>query len=323
MHVPLTDIHPDLRRQAIWFRLTLPSFTRLTFRAARPVVGIIKGWHTRSLRCEQHYLPRPDRSRLRLCIYAPQKPAQGVPGILWMHGGGYALGTPEQSEIFIKRFVQEHGCVVAAPDYTLSIDAPYPAALEDCYAALLWLKRHGAEYGMRDDQIMVGGDSAGGGLTAALTLYARDRREVAIAFQMPIYPMIDDRMDTESARDNDAPAWDSKSNAAAWQLYLGDLFGTADVPPYAAPARASDLSGLPPACSYVGSVEPFYDETALYFDRLRESGVPVHFRVFDGCFHAFDMMCPRTGVAREAVAFLMDTFRYAAEHYFAAQPEGR
>ncbi len=152
------------------------------------------------------------------------------------------------------------GAVVVSPYYTLSVDKPYPAALDDCYVSLLWLKDNGERYGVRSDQIFIGGDSAGGGLTAALSLYARDKGEVNIAFQMPLYPMLDDRT-TVSSSDNMAPVWNEKSNENGWELYLGGLYGMADVPAYAAPARATDYSGLPPTCSFVGSVEPFLDET--------------------------------------------------------------
>ncbi|MDL2288194.1 alpha/beta hydrolase [Oscillospiraceae bacterium OttesenSCG-928-F05] len=220
----------------------------------------------------------------------------------------------------IGRFVGYSGCVVAAPEYRTSLDAPYPAALEDCYAALLWLKEHGSEYGMRDNQVMVGGDSAGGGLTAAITLYARDKGEVAIAFQMPLYPMIDDRMNTESATDNDAPLWDSRANDVAWRLYLGELFGKDTVPAYAAPARNTDFNGLPPALSFVGSVEPFRDEAIEYMKRLEAQGIPVGFKVFEGAFHAFDILAPGSSVGKEATAFLMEGFDYAAKHCFAEQP---
>jgi acetyl esterase/lipase len=241
-----------------------------------------------------------------------------VPGLLWIHGGGYLIGVPEQDDAYILRFVEASGCVVVSPDYTLALDKPYPAALEDCYQALLWLKQHGTEYGMRADQLFVGGDSAGGGLAAAISLYARDKGEVALAFQMLLYPMIDDRA-TGSSVDNNAPVWNSNDNDGAWQLYLRDAYRSDEVPMYAAPGRAEDCSGLPPAFSFVGSVEPFHDETVAFMDNLTRSGVPVHFRVFDGCFHAFDQMCSETKTAGEAVDFLMESFAYAKENYFAPQ----
>jgi acetyl esterase/lipase len=300
-------------------RFVIPKFTERIFRISASAITMMKGKCRSELKYEQIFIPRPDGSKLRLCIYSPLSPKINVPGLLWIHGGGYGLGTPEQDEAFIKRFVDASGCVVISPDYTLSIDKPYPAALDDCYAALLWLKENGGKYGARDDQLFVGGDSAGGGLAAAVSLYARDKGEVAIAFQMPLYPMIDDRMDTESATDNNAPLWNSKSNRIGWTLYLGDLFGKDDVPAYAAPARADDFSRLPPTCTYVGSVEPFRDETVAYIKKLRSNGVPVSFKIFEGCFHGFDLVCPKSNAAREAVGFLMDGFRYAAKNYYAGQ----
>ncbi len=322
MRVTLSMIRPELRAAGAVIRFFLPVFTRRTFRLAGVLVRFIKGRCRSRLRYEQRYIPRANGSALRLCVYSPLSPRPDVPGLLWLHSGGYALGAPEQEERLIRRFIEAGGCVVVAPDYRLSTDAPYPAALEDGYAALLWLKAHGGEYGVRADQLMVGGASAGGGLTAAVALYARDHGEAAVAFQMPLYPMLDDRMRTASMAGNDAPAWNARSNDAAWRLYLGPLFGGAQVPAYAAPARAEDLAGLPPACSFVGGVDPFRDETVAYFDRLRECGTAAEVRVFDGCFHGFDVICPRSRAAREAVGFLLDRFRYAAGHCFAQQPPG-
>ncbi|MCK9252181.1 MAG: alpha/beta hydrolase [Clostridiales bacterium] len=322
MHIDPAMIHPELRRAASLIRLLWPSFTERKYRFAKKANQKLKGRCRSPLTYEQKTIVRPDGSLLRLCIYSAQNPKSHVPGLLWLHGGGYALGTPEQDELFIQRFIAKSNCVVVSPDYRLSIDAPYPAALEDGYAALLWLKENGPSYGVRTDQLMVGGDSAGGGLAVALTLYARDKKEVAIAFQMPLYPMLDDRMATPSAADNDGPLWNSKSNEVSWRLYLGSLFRTDQVPVYAAPARCRDLTGLPPACTYVGSIEPFRDEVIDYFERLRAHGTDVHLNVFEGCFHGFDIVCAKTGIADAARDFLMSHFSYATEHYFAAQPDG-
>ncbi len=320
MHIDSTMIHPELRRAAALIRFFWPSFTERKYRLAKVANEKLKGKCRSPLAYEQTIITRQDNSQLRLCIYSPLQPREDVPGLLWLHGGGYALGTPEQDEQFIQRFIHASNCVVVAPDYRLSIDAPYPAALEDAYAALLWLKENGPASGVRTDQLMVGGDSAGGGLAVALTLLAQDQKEVAIAFQMPLYPMLDDRMNTLSATDNDGPLWNSKSNATSWRLYLGPLFQTDQVPIYAAPARCRDLTGLPPACSYVGSIEPFRDEVIDYFERLSATGTDVRLRVFDGCFHGFDIVCAKTAIARDAKDFLMTHFLYATEHYFTAQP---
>ena len=239
--------------------------------------------------------------------------------MLWLHGGGYAVGAAEMALISKAKQLVLQGAVVISPEYRLSVQAPYPAALHDCYDALLYMKNTAAELGVRSDQLFVGGESAGGGLAAALCLYARDLKEVNIAFQMPLYPMLDDRMQTELARDNNAPVWDSAANAQAWQLYLGELCG-GEVPPYAAPARATDYTGLPPAVTFVGDIEPFRDETIAYIENLRKAGVPAEIAVYPGCYHAFDMLAPTSQVARQAGEFFIAAYRHAAAHYFAAQP---
>lgn len=174
---------------------------------------------------------------------------------------------------------------------------------------------------MRRDKIFVGGNSAGGGMTAALTLYARDRGEVNIAFQMPLYPMLDDRP-TKTSKNNDAPVWNTKSNIAAWKLYLGDDYGTDMVSKYAAPARETDFSGLPPTLTFIGSIDPFLAETKSYVEALRAAGVPVEFRIFEGGFHSFDIYY-FANIAKEANKFIRDGFKYAAENFSAPQPEDK
>lgn len=314
------DVHPSLRVTGSLFNLFLPFFTGRKFRMANFALGALKGHHPRGLGYRQIYLTRDDGSSLRLCVYAPVHRHENGPGLLWLHGGGYALGVPEQDESFVRRFVDAGSSVVVVPDYRLSTEAPYPAALEDCRKALGWLKDHGREYGMRSDQIFVGGDSAGGGLAAALALYERDRKDVSIAFLMALYPMIDDRMNTPAAMNNTAPVWNSRSNNIGWKLYLGKLFETESVPSYAAPARAESLREMPPTCSYVGSIDPFRDDTVNYIKRLQADGVPACCRVFDGCFHGFDIVCPKSDVAQEATGFLMECFRSAMEHCSVEQP---
>ena len=275
----------------------------------------------KTLNFHERWTYREDQTQLRLCIFTPQEPINNIPGVLWLHGGGFALGYPEQAEKYAKQLISASPCVVVAPDYRRSVEAPYPAALEDSYTALMWMKDHAKELGVRDDQLMVGGDSAGGGLTAALTLFARDQGEVAIAFQMPLYPMVDDRMMSNSAMNNKMPVWDSKSNHSAWKVYLGDLFGSHNVPEYAAPARAKDYQNLPPAVTFVGDLEPFRDETVQYVENLRKAGIPVQFKVFKGCYHAFDQLNPKANVTREALTLLVEAYRYAVNHCFAEQKQ--
>jgi len=248
-------------------------------------------------------------------VAAKEAPTQ-TPGVLWIHGGGYATGMAEMA--YFSRplaLVKKYGAVVVCVSYRLSIEAPYPAALEDCHAALCWVKEHAAELGINDSQIMVGGESAGGGLTAALCMYARDKRSVNIAYQMPLYPMLDDR-DTESSRDNHAPIWNTKRNHAAWRLYLK---GLTEIPPYAAPARQTDYSNLPPAYTFVGDIEPFYCEMLTYIENLKAAGVEASVDVYPNWFHAYDMFFPFKTMAKQAIAKFEEQFCYAAEHYFAPQ----
>ena len=268
-------------------------------------------------------------------LLSPRETVSEATGILWLHGGGYFAGSKEM--VHASRavdLVKQFGAVVLAPGYRLSLFAPYPAALEDGYASLLYLKEHAAALedgyasllylkehaaalGVRSDQLMVGGESAGGGLCAAVCLRARDEGTVRVAFQMPLYPMLDDR-DTESSRDNHGRVWNTRRNHLAWKLYLR---GTDRVSPYAAPARAEDLADPPPAYSFVGDGEPFYAETVRYFARLRAAGVPAELDVYHTDMHAFDMMDPDAALSHRAA----ETFR---QHFAAAQqrfspPSGR
>ena len=239
-------------------------------------------------------------------------------GVLWLHGGGYAVGMKEMVHMsravgLVKRF----GAVVLAPGYRLSLQSPYPAAMEDCYTALLYLKEHAAALGVRPDQLMVGGESAGGGLCAAVCIRARDTGEVNVAFQMPLYPMLDDR-DTETSRDNHGRVWNTRRNHLAWRLYLRGTDRTR-LSPCAAPARLTDFAGLPPAYSFIADGEPFYAETVRYFDRLRAAGIPAELDIYHTDLHAFDMMRPRDAQSIAAAEAFERRFAAAQARYFAPQ----
>jgi len=270
---------------------------------------------------EKRNIPSPG-GEMKLLILRPtvnRKSQDQTPGILWIHGGGYVTGMAGM--IHMSRaidLVKKFGAVVVTPEYRLAGKAPYPAALEDCYGALRYLKDNAATLGCNRNRLMVGGESAGGGLTAALCMYARDRGEVNIAFQMPLYPMIDDR-DTDSSRDNHGISWNTKRNHAAWKLYLRNITG--EIPSYAAPARETNYRNLPPAYTFVGDQEAFYCETMTYIHRLREAGVTAHVDVYPTGFHAFDMLLPFRKISRQAVAAFEQQYLYAAEHYSAEQED--
>ncbi len=256
---------------------------------------------------------------MELLILCPvdRHPPEKTPGILWIHGGGYATGMPGM--IFASRalpLVKKYGAVVVTPAYRLSGEAPYPAALEDCYAALLYLKTNAQKLGCNPDQLMVGGESAGGGLTAALCMYARDKGTVKIAYQMPLYPMIDDR-DTVSSRHNYRFPWNTLFNHAAWKMYLSNAEPTA----YAAPARQTDYAGLPPAYTFVGRQEPFYCETMQYVKKLQKAGVPAKVDVYPTGVHAFDLLLPFRKISKQAAAAFEEQFLFAREYYLAKQGE--
>ena len=263
--------------------------------------------------------------RIRIRIIRPAgEPPEKSPGVLWIHGGGYQSGSSR--DVYVTRALSlavKFGAVVVSPDYRLSRKHPYPAGLHDCYAALLYMKEHAGELGIRDDQIMVGGESAGGGLAAALCMLAKDTGSVNIAFQMPLKKMGQAKTtarDTETSRDNHAPNWNTKRNHKAWKRYLRDAWGTDLVSPYAAPARREDVSGLPPCYTYVGAIEPFCRETVDYVERLKQVGIEAEADVYPDWFHAYDLLFPMKKISGEAIGRFEQHFAYAAAHYFAPQP---
>ena len=263
---------------------------------------------------------RTKNGKMKILIFKPKNRKKKVPGVLWIHGGGYMTGMAEMAYMTRAMDVVKIGAVVIAPSYTLSWKKPYPAALEDCYAALLYLKKHADELGVCSEQIFVGGESAGGGLTAAICMYARDKKEVNIAFQMPLYPMLDCE-DTESSKDNHGFVWNTRKNHAAWKVYLKELYGTKGVSPYASPSRQKDYRNLPPAYTFVCEGEPFYTETLTYVENLKKEGITAFVDIYPGRVHAFDINMPWHQISKKAIKTFRQHFLYAVEHYKAAQKE--
>src|ERR1700734_1153592 len=284
--MPSTDFHPDLRRVARFAPKTPIGPRTLTV-----------------IRRLSSVLPRgknPDgvealilRSGVGVRLHRPDGVGQSGAALLWIHGGGYVMGTAKQDDQLCRRFARELGVTVAAVDYRLGAADPPPAPLEDCYAALTWLAALPA---VDPARVAIGGASAGGGLAAALALLARDRGEVTPALQLLAYPMLDDRSASGPENPN-YRRWGPKSNRFGWAAYLGN----AD-PNIAVPARHEDLSGLPPAWIGVGTNDMFHDENLVYAERLTASGVPCQVEVVPGAFHGFDQIVPKAAVSQSFFA---------------------
>jgi acetyl esterase/lipase len=240
------------------------------------------------------------------------RPAGGQgpwPGVYHTHGGGMVMGTNRNAEE-IARWVDEAGVVAVSVEYRLAPEHPHPAPVEDCYAGLVWTAGHCGELGIDPARLIIAGASAGGGLAAGTALMARDRGGPALSHQILMCPMLDDRGVTPSSQELDGEGtWDRTSNLTGWTALLGDARGGPDVSPYAAPARAQDLTGLPAAFIDVGSAETFRDEAIDYAARLSRAGVPVEFHLWPGGFHGFEEMAPRTALARASLAARLSYIR--------------
>ncbi|GMA46036.1 alpha/beta hydrolase [Tetragenococcus muriaticus] len=319
MKVTNEMIHPELRTIGTVIRHSFHFKKEATFRRIQKLIKVSRRFLiSKNLQWKNYTTISAHNDQLKFSVAKSHAPKDNAVGVLWIHGGGYGVGVPEQDSGFAQNFIHAANCVVVLPDYRLSIDEPFPAALEDCYDTLVWMKEHAAELGIRSDQIFVGGNSAGGGLTAALSLLARDRGEVNIAFQMPLYPMLDDRMITSSSQNNDAPIWDTQANKVAWQMYLKKDYQKENVSSYAAPARAKNYRNLPPTYTFVGDIEPFFDETKMYINQLNKAGVKATMDSYPGCFHAFDQLS-QFNIARKATINFLGQFIFATRYYFAEQ----
>jgi acetyl esterase/lipase len=253
---------------------------------------------------EDRTVPGPEgAAEVPVRIYRPVGSTDTLPGLFWIHGGGYVLGNIQGEDFLMQHIVEAVGCIAVSVEYRLAPEHPFPAPVEDCYAALKWMSHHAAALGVDPTRIAVGGASAGGGLAAGLVLLARDRGEVAVAFQLLIYPMIDDRDATASSEAfADAPVWNRQDNRNGWRAYLGDDAGGANVSPYAAAARASDLSNLPPTYIAVGSHEVFLDEDVEYAQRLAHAGNFVELHVYPRAFHGWDVLAPTAAITQRFTA---------------------
>jgi len=261
-----------------------------------PPSRVLKELHVQNV-----FIPRQgNRTKLRLRIYQPKSVEATTPVLLWMHGGGYIMGKPEQDDSICAQFVQELGITVVSVDYRCAPKHPFPAGLDDCYSALKWIASQSQELNVNPKRIAIGGNSAGGGLAAALAQLAHDRKEIEPAFQLLVYPMLDDRtvLRTEIDDSNNV-TWTHSSNQYGWESYLGQKCGFEDIPAYSVPARRVDLSGLSPAWIGVGNLDIFHDEDITYAQRLKKFGVDCDLKVIPGAFHGFDVFDPQIPIVQE------------------------
>jgi acetyl esterase/lipase len=271
--------HPELRGTARW--LPRAPVGRWTLRPVRLLTGLIP-----SAPAEQVAVETVGPVTVR--IHRPAGRAGACPAMLWIHGGGFVIGSASQDDALCRHFADELGIVVAAVDYRLAPEARFPAPLDDCHDALVWLA---ARPYVDATRIAVGGASAGGGLAAALALAARDRGQVPLAFQLLTYPMLDDRTACRTGIDErHFRLWNNKANRFAWQAYTGLAPGSPGITGLAAPARCDDLSGLPPGWVGVGTLDLFHDEDLAYAERLGAAGVECAVVEVPGAFHGFDLV---------------------------------
>ncbi len=300
MSKEFSKIHPELQKVAktspkfnfnqknLWFMRFLMS---LMPKAKIPMDVFIK-----NIFC----LGEADTTKIRLRVYTKKSLTAPSPVLIWMHGGGYIVGKPEQDDGCCSQYVQELGITVISIDYRCAPEHPFPAGLDDAYAALTWVVANAHELGIDPNRIAIGGASAGGGLAAALAQLVLDRQEFKFVFQLLVYPMLDDKTVLRSdIDDSQNVTWTQKSNQFGWESYLGVPCGTQEIPEYAVPARRQDLKNLPPAWIGVGSLDVFHDEDIVYTKRLQASGVECQLEVIEGAFHGFDVFDARIRIVQE------------------------
>jgi acetyl esterase/lipase len=253
------------------------------------------------VKTSEHYATADDGVWIRMRWYTKEGAATG-PAVLFFHGGGYIFGHIDLFDGPVTRYVSTSGVPILSVEYRRAPEHPFPTPLEDAYAALRWLHGHADELGVAPDRIGVMGDSAGGGMAAALTILARERGGPKIARQILLMPMLDDRTTTPDPHIAPYLLWSYDDSITAWPALLGEAAGGPDVPATAAPARLEDATGLPPAYIEVGQLDVFRDEDTAYATKLSRAGVPVEFHLHPGTPHEFDSIAFNSDVARRAIA---------------------
>ncbi|MEU5313925.1 alpha/beta hydrolase fold domain-containing protein [Streptomyces sp. NPDC021562] len=304
-------LDPELEPVEAELRENLPALSDATLPEARRLTAQgLPGEGPEDLRVggrvrlSEFRVPGPEGAPdLTLLVLSPAGRREPVGGVYHVHAGGMVVGDRRNGLRTVLPFVAEGAAVVVSVEYRLAPEHPDPAPVEDCYAGLVWTAKNAERLGIRTERLLVLGASAGGGLAAGTALLARDRGFPDLSHQVLMCPMLDDRFTTHSSRMLDGTGtWDRNAALYAWDALLGDRRGGPDVSPYAAPARAADLTGLPRTYLDTGSAEGFRDEILDYARRLSEAGVSVDLHMWGGGFHGFDWTAPDAAVSRAATA---------------------
>ncbi|MEL6536594.1 MAG: alpha/beta hydrolase [Bacteroidota bacterium] len=306
----------ELQAQYSQFRFIISmNSKRSGLKIMNSLVRLTKGQKVKGAVNETHFVSSSitQDHKIRTRIFRPQGTTKTLPAMIYFHGGGYMMGIPEMANVFYADILKRRDVVIVAPDYRLSPKDPFPAGFNDCFDVLLWMRDNAEELKIDPDNFIIAGHSAGGGMAAAITLKVRDTQAIKPAFQMPIYPMLDHRMMTESSKMQGSAMWDANINARAWNLYLRNI--DQQIPPYASPALNQDYHDFPPTISFVGDLEPFYDENKAYMEALEKASVPVKFKVFNGGYHGFEVGSPKATIAKEANKFQLDAFEEFYDKY--------
>jgi acetyl esterase/lipase len=299
MKKELPQVHPELQQVARKMpKLTYSKKNLWLIQVLTRFIPIPKA--PQDILIENIFIPTTnDRTKIRLRIYKRKSLAAPMPVLLWLHGGGYVMGNPEQDEGSCIQYVHELGITVISVNYRYAPRYPFPFGLEDCYTALQWIVAHAHHLGIDEKRIAIGGASAGGGLAASLVQLAHDRQEIKPIFQLLVYPMLDDRTVLRLDLNSDHIVWNQKSNRFGWESYLGTRCGAENVPGYSVPARRQELAGLSEAWIGVGTLDLFHDEGLAYAQRLKESGVQCEIYTVPGAFHGFDVFDPQLPIVQE------------------------
>ena len=295
----ISNIHPELRN-LVRFVPPMPV-SRYTLGLLRGAMRLVPGRRLPADVSIQNLEVQntAQRQPVRIRLYRPASLTALAPAMVWMHSGGYIMGVPEMDDATCALYAREVGMIVVSVDYSLAPQHPYPQALEECYAVLKWVQKHAHAQGIDTSRIAVAGASAGGGLAAALAQLAHDLNEVEVAFQLLLYPMLDDRTSSDAGPNQSKHfIWTHQDNRFGWNAYLGNEDVTADGRRYAVPARRPKLSGLPAAWVGVGTADLFHEEDVAYAEALSRSGVDCELCVVPGAFHAFDWMAPNAAVVK-------------------------